>query len=107
MAGDMGLRAIVLPKDSLELGIETARALLSVCYVDAKNCAPLVRALENYSRKFNEKMQVYSESPHHTWASHYADAFRYAAMALKMYGKSATSLTPSMIQEMRLKHLGY
>lgn len=108
IAQDFGLKVTVLPRDNLEVGIEQARSLLAVCYIDEKKCSYLIKCLENYHRKFNDKMNCYSNTPVHDWASHGADSFRYAAMARVLYGRNkGDSLTPEKIKDMRIKYLGY
>lgn len=107
VAADLGLKTIVLPRDDVQLGIEAVRSLLSMCFIDEKKCSHLLKCLENYCKKYNDKANVYSETPVHNWASHAADAFRYCAMARNIYGKGVGGLSPIKIQEMRQKHLGY
>lgn len=108
LAGELGLKAIVLPRDDLDLGIEATRSLLETCWIDEIKCAPLIKSLENYCRKYNEKLNVYSETPMHSWASHGADSVRYMAMARLHYGKGAAGgLSADKIREMRMKFMGY
>lgn len=108
LAFDLGVKAVVLEREtSINPGIELARSLITMSYFDEKNCKQLIKCLENYCKRYNDKMQIYSDTPIHNWASHGADAFRYAAIARQTYGKGATGLTPERINEMRQKHLGY
>jgi hypothetical protein len=44
--------------------------MLSVCFIDEKKCSYLLKCLENYHKKYNEKTQAYSETPMHDWCSH-------------------------------------
>jgi len=105
---ELGLKAIVLPRDGLEEGIECARSMLSTTYIDEVKCAVLIKCLESYHKKKNEKMNVFSESPVHDWSSHGADAFRYCAMARNHFGKgSSNNMSPDKIREMRQKYMGY
>jgi phage terminase large subunit len=106
-ARDLGLNVTVLGRDDLEVGIEAARSLLSVCYIDEKNCKQLIKCLENYHKKFNEKTQVYSDTPQHDWTSHGADSVRYLAIARNSFGKGVNNLSPDKIKEMRVRNLGY
>lgn len=107
IASDLGIKAIILDRDDLEIGIEQSRALLSICYIDQNNCKQLIKCLENYFKRYNDKMQCYSDSPVHNWASHGADAFRYAAVARNKFGKGNNTLTADKIKEMRMKNYGY
>lgn len=84
-AHELGLKAIVLPREGLDQGIERVRKWLPKCYFDEKRCHHGIRALENYQKTYNEKLKYYSDTPLHNWASHGADAFRYLAMAVETY----------------------
>ena len=108
VANDLGIKAIVLKRDSFEVGVEQARSILSICFLDAIKCSHLIKCLENYHKKFNDKMGCYSESPVHDMWSHGSDAFRYVAMARATYGGGGGStLTPDRIREMRMRNYGY
>ncbi len=109
VARELGLNVTVLKRDDISVGIEAARSLLSVCFIDAIKCSHLIKCLENYHKKFNEKTNCYSETPVHDWSSHASDAFRYVAMSRQHYGGSgvSSSLTPDKIREMRQRNLGY
>lgn len=45
-------------------------------YIDEEGCADGIAALDNYRKKYNEKMDVYTDVPLHDRYSNYADAFR-------------------------------
>jgi hypothetical protein len=60
VARELGINATVLKRDDISVGIEAARALLSVCFLDTIKCAHLIKCLENYHKKFNEKTNCYS-----------------------------------------------
>lgn len=70
VAQDLGLKNTVLPRDDFEVGIEAARSLLAVCYIDQTKCKQLIRCLESYHKQFNDKMNVYSNTPVHDQFSH-------------------------------------
>jgi len=114
VARDLGIRAICLKKDSISVGIEAARAVLTQCFMDSVKCKKLINCLENYHKKYNEKMACYSETPVHDWASHGSDAFRYFAIARQLYGSGGANgasgfnvLTPDAIRDMRMRNLGF
>jgi hypothetical protein len=104
---ELGLKGIALPREDFDVGIEETRSMLSHCYIDKDKCKVLIQCLQSYHKKFNDKMQIYSDTPQHDWSSHAADATRYLAMALKLYGKGVGSLTKDKIDEMRRKAYGY
>lgn len=70
----------VLPRIALEDGINGARMLFPMCYFDRAGCADGLECLRNYRRIFDEKLGC-PTVPLHDWASHGADAYRYACMA--------------------------
>jgi phage terminase large subunit len=103
IAYEIGLKATVLERESdIQVGIEAVRSLLSIAYIDEKKCGHLIKCLENYHKKFNEKTNYYSESPLHDWSSHAADAVRYMANARIQYGRGPGSLTPEQLNKIKM-----
>lgn len=100
-ASQMGLKFSVVPKTSVDYGIAQARALESRLYFDEKKCSILIGLLESYRKKYNDKLNAYSDSPLHDYTSHAADAFRYMAVAIQTSG--GDRLTGEKIDEMRAK----
>jgi len=84
---------MILPKSEIEVGIEMARSLLSVCYIDERKCSRLIKCLECYHKRYNAAMNIYSIAPVHDWSSHFADAFRYCSMARALYRSGTSILT--------------
>lgn len=83
-AHSMGLNVSIVPKLSIEAGIEAVRVTLSRCYFDEVKCSKLLKMLESYRQLFDAKRQVYLGKPLHDFASHGADAFRYMAVSIPM-----------------------
>ena len=79
IAKGLGISFKVLPADSVQDGIGTARLLISRMYFDEKKCAIGLDALRQYREKRDEKRGV-NLGPLHDWSSHAADSFRYLAM---------------------------
>lgn len=71
---------IVLPRHKVEDGINAVRMVLSKCWFDEKKCERGLNALKNYEQKWDSKNKTFSNRPHHNWASHGADGFRYLVM---------------------------
>ena len=71
----------VLPRTSVEDGINGAKVTLARCWFDEKKCEVGLHAMREYRAKWDDEKKVYSNKPEHNWASHAADAFRYLAMA--------------------------
>ena len=73
----------VLPRASVDDGINAVRVLLPRCWFDRVKCDRGLNALRQYQRTWNEKLRAFSATPLHDWSSHAADAFRYLAQGLK------------------------
>lgn len=79
----LGLRnIIVVPKQTLEDGINACRLLIPKSWFDAEKCKRGIDALKAYERKWDSKNKIHQQKPLHNWASHGADGFRTAANAL-------------------------
>lgn len=103
----LGIKGVLLKREEdIYPGIELARGMLSNCYIDDINCKHLLKCLEHYHKKFNDKMNCYSDTPVHDWSSHGADAFRYAAIG-RNEDRGTNTVSPEQTKEWRLKHLGY
>jgi hypothetical protein len=85
--GSLGVRATVCKQFSLDDGLEAARLFLKRCWFDQTKCRLGIEALQNYRREKNTRTDEYKSEPVHDWASHGADAFRYAAIALREQAK--------------------
>jgi phage terminase large subunit len=82
MLQNAGLNVDVLPRLSVDDGIQAVRRLLPRCWFNMPRVRQGVDCLRNYRREFDEKRNVYYEKPLHDWASHGSDAFRYLAIGL-------------------------
>jgi phage terminase large subunit len=88
----LGIRTTVAPNLSLHDGIEAARLFLKRAWFDADKCKQGIECLQNYRREENTKTGELKTDPVHDWASHGADAFRYAAIGLKEQGSKMKPL---------------
>ena len=79
---EAGLDVTIAPSLSVADGIQAVRRLLPRCWFDAEGTKQGLSALRNYRRVFDEKRNVFFDTPLHDWASHYADSFRYLAIGL-------------------------
>ena len=68
----------VLPKLSIEQGIEAVRRMIPNMQMDV-SCDYLQKCLLNYSKEYDEKLQVWKKTPVHDIYSHGADLLRYVA----------------------------
>ena len=79
---EAGLDVTIAPSLSVADGIQAVRRLLPRCWFDKEGTKQGLSALRNYRRTFDEKRNVFFDTPLHDWASHYADSFRYLAIGL-------------------------
>jgi phage terminase large subunit len=82
-----GRKPVLVPKHSVDDGINAAKLTLRIAKFNATKCATGLEALRQYRQEWNEKARVFRPNPEHDWASHGADAFRYLAMAWKVIRK--------------------
>jgi len=102
IAWELGLKTTVLEREKdVQVGIEAVRTMLSMCYIDQTKCAYLIKCLENYHKKYNEKTQSYSETPYHDWTSHAADSVRMMANARIQFGRGPGSMTPDKLNQLK------
>lgn len=81
IAIELGIKPLeILPKLSVDDGINAVRMLLPQCWFDAVKCEKGLKALSSYSKKWDPKGKTYKDTPEHNWASHGADAFRAFAI---------------------------
>jgi len=79
-----GCNTRLVPRLSIQDGIQAVRATLPQCWFNSTNPDVQlgVSALQTYQREYDDKRQMYRESPLHNWASNPADAFRMLALAM-------------------------
>lgn len=81
----LGVKVTVAPNIPLADGIQATRMLLPMCWFDKAKCKEGLEALRMYRRDYDDKRQEFRTTPLHDWTSHYADAFRYFAVAHRDY----------------------
>ena len=82
-AGRLGICFSVAPALSLADGIDATRRMLPRLWFDAAHCARGVKALRSYRRLWRPRLEVPASGPLHDWASHAADALRYAVTGFR------------------------
>ena len=76
----------IVPKLSVEDGIEATRQVLKHSNFDADRCYYGIECLRVYRKKWDSVKQVFMKTPLHDYSSDSADSFRYASiMANKKY----------------------
>lgn len=87
----------MVPKVSVEDGIESVRYMFARMRIDEVNANLAIRALREFQREFDEKRGVYKKAPLENWAIHIADAFRYLAVQYRrLYDVPGASSTYSV-----------
>lgn len=80
VARKLGLKFTLVPKHSVEDGIETTRAFLMRCFFNEATTKELRKALNDYHKEWDEKNNTFKNQPVHDANSHPADALRQGAM---------------------------
>lgn len=81
-ARQLGIKFTVADDHSIMDGIEAVRSTFSKMWIDEKNCAQLINAIENYRQEYDAKRKIYNNSPLHNFASHGCDSLRYLCISL-------------------------
>jgi len=71
----------VLKKFPIQDGIDAVRRILKYCFFNKEKCQDGLDALKYYHKERDDKTQKFSDKPKHDWSSHWADSFRYLAIA--------------------------
>lgn len=79
-----GTKLNITSKLPISEGINAARMVLPFCRFDKVNTRVGLHGLTNYHKEFDQKHQVYKDSPAHDWASNPADAFRTLAIGITL-----------------------
>lgn len=88
----LGYRMTKGARLGVEDRIEATRQMLRNCWFDADKCKYGVKALQNYRREFNDKLEQFKATAVHDWASHGSDAFGEGALNInKMHEQKKPS----------------
>jgi hypothetical protein len=79
----LGIKGKIVPNLSVQDGIQAARMIFPACWFDMEKCADGIEHLRQYQREWDEARRTFRDTPRHDFASHDADAFRYAAVAMR------------------------
>lgn len=82
----VGRKVKIVPRLSIEDGINAARTIFPRCWFDSDKCADGIQCLRHYRYEQDAERKTLKKEPLHDWASHAADAFRYLALGLKDSG---------------------
>lgn len=85
VAYDLGLTFRIVPRIPVHDGIHAARMLIPMAYFDQERCREGLEALRYYHYAYDERSRRFRDKPVHSWASHAADSFRYASIAIEKF----------------------
>lgn len=80
---DLGFNPVLVPRHRVQDGIQAVREFLKETEIDAEEAIDIIDAVQNYKKKFDDRLGVYLDTPLHDKYSHPADMLRYMAMGLK------------------------
>lgn len=78
-------QVLVQAKTSVADGIETTKAMLRHTWLDTR-CAYVTSCIQNYSKKYDEKLEQFQPTPLHNEYSHGADMLRVMSQSLPRLG---------------------
>lgn len=86
---------IVVPRTpDLRAANDLVKRVLPECEFDAEQCAEGIKALDNYSREWDENRGTWASQPRHDWASNGASAFRQFAQSFNPQGDRPRPAVP-------------
>jgi len=97
-AEEHGIYFNLVPKLPRQDGINAARRFFDQCVLDEERCEPLLTALANYHKEWDEHAKLFRDTPAHDWSSHFADAFRYLAVGWKEEPDPEDDDTPPLLK---------
>lgn len=84
IAQEAGLKFTIIPRvEDKNDAIDVARQFLATCWIDQKHCERGLWCLDNYRKKWNEKLGTWAREPLHNAASHGADSLMTGAMGYR------------------------
>lgn len=83
-AAEHGIIFEVAPSVSINSGIDAVKNFVPLLQFNKDTTSRGWDCMTNYRRTYNDKLQIFLDRPLHDWASHGADAMRYAALGYSM-----------------------
>ncbi len=101
IASTLGIDFEIVPRLSIEDGIDAGRRFFKLLYVDQTHCADFIEAIPQYTREWDEELKIFKSKPLHDWTSNYADEHRYASIVYTLFDNELSSRTSREIAENR------
>lgn len=79
-AAKLGLRVEIQHKQSIDDRIQAGRTRIQISFFDERYCKRGLECIYNYQKEWDDKKQMFKETPLHDWSSHGADGFGYSAL---------------------------
>lgn len=92
---ECGLKPQVVMDHDVADGISAVRQVLPRCWFDEVACEKGLEGLRQYQSEWDDRLKIFRATPLHSWASHYADAFRMMAMAYREMAPEQIPLKPA------------
>ncbi len=98
MAAALGINFRLVPKLSREDGINAVRSQFHRYWFDKVKCHRGLEALHEYKKRYDPILRQFSADPYDNWATHAADALRYAAISIR----GATDKKPKTVSDFKV-----
>lgn len=92
------VRGRIVPKMSIQDGIQATRVMLSVACFNADKCEVGLEAMRQYQREWDEDKKTFRQRPRHDWTSHYADGMRVGALGYQEDYTPPEMILPKMLR---------
>lgn len=104
LARDAGLNPTIVPRTHIMTGIEKVRRMLSKININESKCAPLIKALRDYRKEYDQLRKKYKPTPLHDHNSDAADSLRYLCTGINLVEDN--NMTLEDIQKLKNKYRG-
>jgi hypothetical protein len=81
-AADLGVFFRVVPRLSVDEGVQAARLVIPRSRFDKEKCADGIKGLRHYRKEWDTHNRLWSAKPVHDWTEHPASAFRYGCLTV-------------------------
>lgn len=83
VAEELGVKITIVPRiEDKADAIEAGRRMLALTWFDSDRCGVLIERMENYRKRWNKSLGIFTSDPVHDIASHAADCYMTGAIGL-------------------------
>ena len=101
---ELGVNVRLIPKTKSVLNdIELVRRVIPKMWFDIRNTEYLQKAMENYSKEWDDRLGVFKDKPLHNEYSHPADAIRYMVISVYHKIKSPEKRVKEIVKKGKVK----